>query len=68
MNSTALRRLIYTEALLALREPGAMFMSVMLPLAVFLALGFSVGSTRDSGGQGHRHRGDVSCKGCLTCR
>ena len=54
MNSTALRRLIYTELLLALREPGAMFMSVMLPLAVFLALGFSVGSTeipvdRDTG-------------------
>ena len=54
MNSTALRRLIYTESLLALREPGAMFMSVMLPLAVFLALGFSVGSTeipvdRDTG-------------------
>ena len=44
MNSTALRWLIYTELLLALREPAAMFMSVILPLAVFLALGFSVGS------------------------
>ena len=43
MNATALRRLIYTELLLALREPGAMFMSVILPLAIFLALGFSVG-------------------------
>lgn len=43
MNATALRRLISTELLLALREPGAMFMSVILPLAVFLALGFSVG-------------------------
>ena len=43
MNSTAFRWLIYTELLLALREPAAMFMSVILPLAVFLALGFSVG-------------------------
>ena len=43
MNLTALRWLIYTEMLLALREPAAMFMSVILPLAVFLALGFSVG-------------------------
>ena len=54
MNSTALRRLIYTESLLALREPVAMFMSVVLPMAVFLALGFSVGNTeipvdRDTG-------------------
>ena len=54
MNSTALRWLIYTELLLALREPAAMFMSVILPLAIFLALGFSVGSIeipvdRDSG-------------------
>ena len=44
MNSTALRRLIYIESLLALREPVAMFMSVVLPMAVFLALGFSVGN------------------------
>ncbi len=44
MNSKALRWLIYTESLLALREPVAMFMAVMLPLAIFLALGFSVGS------------------------
>ncbi len=43
MNAKALRRLVFTELLLALREPGAMFMSVILPLAVFLALGFSVG-------------------------
>lgn len=43
MNPTALRRLIVTELLLALREPGAMFMALILPLAVFLALGFSVG-------------------------
>ena len=54
MNSRALRWLIYTELLLAVREPAAMFMSVILPLASFLALGFSVGSmeievTRDSG-------------------
>ena len=44
MNSTAMRRLIYTELLLAVREPAAMFLSVVLPLAVFLALGFSVGT------------------------
>ena len=44
MNATALRRLIHTELLLALREPGAMFMTVILPLAIFLALGFSVGN------------------------
>ena len=44
MNAVALRRLVYTELLLALRQPAAMFMSVILPLAVFLALGFSIGS------------------------
>ena len=54
MSATALRQLIYTELLLALREPAAMFMTVVLPLAVFLALGFSVGGmeievNRDSG-------------------
>ena len=54
MNATVLRRLVHTELLLALREPVSMFMSVILPLAVFLALGFSVGSmeievNRDSG-------------------
>ena len=43
MNANAFRRLIYTELLLALREPAAMFMSIILPLAIFLALGFSVG-------------------------
>ena len=43
MNSTAMRRLIYTELLLAVREPAAMFMSLILPLAIFLALGFSIG-------------------------
>ena len=45
MNSTALLRLVYTELLLAVREPAAMFMSVVLPLAIFLVLGFSVGGT-----------------------
>ena len=54
MNSAALRHLIHTEMLMAMREPAAMFMSVILPLAVFLALGFSVGGMeievdRDSG-------------------
>ena len=43
MNSKALGRLIYTELLLTLREPAALFMTVILPLVVFLALGFSVG-------------------------
>ena len=43
MNSTAMRRLIYTELLLAVREPAAMFMSLILPLAIFMALGFSIG-------------------------
>lgn len=45
MNAKAIRRLIYTELLLTLREPAAMFMAVILPLAIFLALGFSVGDT-----------------------
>ena len=54
MNSRSLRWLIYTELLLAVREPVAMFMTLILPLAVFLALGFSVGGmeievSRDSG-------------------
>lgn len=44
MNATALRRLIYSELLLALREPWAMFMTVIMPLTIFLALGFSVGN------------------------
>ena len=43
MSAKAIRRLIYTELLLTLREPAAMFLAVILPLAVFLALGFSVG-------------------------
>ena len=54
MSSKALLWLIYTELLMTVREPGAMFMSIILPLAVFLALGFSVGGTeievsKDSG-------------------
>ena len=43
MNFTALRYLVHTELLLALREPAAVFVLVILPLAMFLALGFSVG-------------------------
>ena len=43
MNAKVLRQLIHTQALMALREPAAMFMLVILPLALFLALGFSVG-------------------------
>ena len=38
MNTMVLRRLVHTELLLALRKPVSMFMSVILPLAVFLAL------------------------------
>ena len=44
MNSTALRWLIYTELLLVMREPAAIFMSLVLPVALFLGLGFSIGS------------------------
>ena len=44
MNSTALRWLIYTELLLVMREPAAIFMSLVLPVALFLGLGFSVGT------------------------
>ena len=44
MNSAALRWLVYTELLLVMREPAAMFMSLVLPVALFLALGFSIGT------------------------
>ena len=37
--------LLYSEMLLVMREPAALFTSLILPMAVFLALGFSVGST-----------------------
>ena len=43
MNYTALRTLAHTELLLALREPAAVFMLLILPVGMFLALGFSVG-------------------------
>ena len=45
MSPRALQRLVYTELFMTVREPGAMFMAVILPLAIFLALGFSVGGT-----------------------
>ena len=71
MNSTAFRWLIYTELLLALREPAAMFMSVILPLAVFLALGFSVGDIeipvdREGGGVDMFHVRDVLLAGNIA--
>ena len=71
MNPTALRRLIGTELLLALREPGAMFMSIILPLAVFLALGFSVGVIeipveRDDGSADLFHVRDVLLAGNIA--
>ena len=71
MNSTAFRWLIYTELLLALREPAAMFMSIILPLAVFLALGFSVGDIeipvdREGGGVDMFHLRDVLLAGNIA--
>lgn len=71
MNNTAFRRLIHTELLMALREPGAMFMSMILPLAVFLALGFSVGNIeipveRDDGIEEMFHVRDVLLAGNIA--
>ena len=71
MNSTAFRWLIYTELLLTLREPAAMFMSIILPLAVFLALGFSVGDIeipvdREGGGVYMFHVRDVLLAGNIA--
>ena len=71
MNSTAMRWMIHTELLLAVREPAAMFMSVILPLACFLALGFSVGDmeievTRDSGTVDLFHVRDVLLAGNIA--
>ena len=71
MNSTALHRLVYTELVMAVREPAAMFMMVVLPLAVFLALGFSVGSIeipveRDSGVDEMFHVRDVLLAGNIA--
>ena len=43
MNFIAIRWLLYNEVQLALREPAVIFMSLILPMAIFLALGFSVG-------------------------
>ena len=48
MSINTLRWLLYSEALLVLREPAAMFMTLILPLALFSALGFSVGNTEIS--------------------
>ena len=50
--------------MLAAREPAAVFMSLIPPLAIFLALGFSVGDieieiTSDSGNAGLFHVRDV---------
>ena len=71
MNATALRRLIYTELLLSLREPAAMFMLVILPLVVFIALGFSVGNIeipvdRESGSTDLFHVRDVLLAGNIA--
>ena len=71
MNSMALRWLIYTELLLAVREPAAMFLSVVLPMAVFLALGFSVGTVeievdRDIGAVELFHVRDVLLAGNIA--
>ena len=56
MNSTALRWLIYTELLLVMREPAAIFMSLVLPVALFLGLGFSIGSLEIEVDRGNWHR------------
>lgn len=71
MNSTAFRWLIYTEFLIAVREPAAMFMAVILPLVVFLALGFSVGGIEipiplDGGGVAMFHVRDVLLAGNIA--
>ena len=71
MSSKALRWLVYTELLMTVREPGAMFMSVIMPLAVFLALGFSVGGTeievsKDSGVVDLFHVRDVLLAGNIA--
>ena len=43
MNLNAVRLLLYNELFLALREPAVVVTSLLLPLAVFLALGFTIG-------------------------
>lgn len=71
MSFKALRWLVYTELLMTVREPAAMFMSVILPLAIFLALGFSVGGmeievSRDSGVVDLFHVRDVLLAGNIA--
>lgn len=71
MNAKAMRRLLYAELLLTAREPAAAFMSLILPLAIFLALGFSVGDieieiTTDSGNVGLFHVRDVLLAGNIS--
>lgn len=71
MNAKAMRRLLYAELLLTAREPAAVFMSLILPLAVFLALGFSVGNIEievagDSGNVGLFHVRDVLLAGNVS--
>ena len=71
MSASAICQLIYTELLLAVREPAAMFMSLILPLALFLALGFSVGDMkidvdRDSGVMEIFHVRDVLLAGNIA--
>ena len=71
MNFRALRWLLHTELLLAVREPAAVFMLLILPLAIFLALGFSVGGIeieipKDSGGVELFHVRDVLLAGNIA--
>ncbi len=71
MNSVAISRLVYSELLLAVREPAAMFMSVIMPLALFLALGFAVGDIeivvdRESGVSEVFHVRDVLLAGNIA--
>ena len=71
MNSKSIPRLLHAELLLTAREPAAVFMSLILPLAIFLALGFSVGDieieiTADSGNIDLFHVRDVLLAGNVS--
>ena len=71
MNFNTVHSLLYSELLLALREPAVVFTSLVLPLAVFLALGFSVGGTEipvetSTGGTETFHVRDVLLAGNIA--
>ena len=71
MKAAALSQLIRSEFHLALREPSAVFMLLILPLTMFLALGFSVGDIeipvdRDTGVVEMFHVRDVLLAGNIA--